>query len=81
TKWTAQKQAIPNLIQAHKDALITSKVWALALEYSEQKSLNQTLTTKPAHNTTQTRPELQAIFCIDVRSEVFRRALEKQSTT
>ncbi|QUX97152.1 DUF2309 domain-containing protein [Marinomonas sp. CT5] len=81
TKWTAQKQAIPNLIQAHKDALITSKVWALALEYSEQKSLNQTLTTEQANNTTQTRPELQAIFCIDVRSEVFRRALEKQSTT
>ncbi|MGO2235864.1 MAG: DUF2309 domain-containing protein [Marinomonas sp.] len=81
TKWMAQKQAISNLIQAHKDALITSKVWALALEYSEQKSLNQTLTTEPAHNTTQTRPELQAIFCIDVRSEVFRRALEQQSAT
>ncbi|MGO2355992.1 MAG: YbcC family protein [Marinomonas foliarum] len=81
TKWSAQKSAIPLLIQAHQDALLTPKIWALALEYSEQKNLHKTLTAEqpvPAHST---RPELQAIFCIDVRSEVFRRALEKQSDT
>ncbi|WP_421856109.1 YbcC family protein [Marinomonas sp.] len=79
TKWSAQKNAIPALIQAHHDALLASKVWALALEYSEQSTLQQTLTSAQPSSVEPTRPELQAIFCIDVRSEVFRRALEKQS--
>ena len=78
-KWSAQKSAIPTLIQAHHDALLASKVWALTLEYSEQSALEQTLTSSKPPSIEPTTPELQAIFCIDVRSEVFRRALEKQS--
>ena len=46
-----------------------------AAEYSAQRALAITLA-KPAVETSQERPLLQVAFCIDVRSEVFRRALE-----
>ena len=79
SNWSAQKVAIPELIQTHHKALLPSKIWALALEYSEQSALHRTLKAKKPALENSSRPELQAIFCIDVRSEVFRRALEKQS--
>jgi uncharacterized protein YbcC (UPF0753/DUF2309 family) len=47
-----------------------------AAERAHQRGLAQVLT-GPAPETS--RPALQAAFCIDVRSEVFRRALEAQS--
>ena len=46
-----------------------------AAEHAAQRKLAQVLSSK-SHDTTQGRPALQAAFCIDVRSEVFRRALE-----
>jgi uncharacterized protein YbcC (UPF0753/DUF2309 family) len=49
-----------------------------AWERSAQRKLAGTLAT-PAVNTGHERPALQAAFCIDVRSEVFRRALESVS--
>ncbi|MFQ3185763.1 MAG: hypothetical protein ACI8Q3_000780 [Marinomonas primoryensis] len=77
-KWTDQKYTIPTLIAAHDTSLVASKIWALALEYSEQHLFHQTLMSSPPKED-KTTPELHAIFCIDVRSEVFRRALEQQS--
>jgi len=46
-----------------------------AAERAAQRKLAETLAA-PAPDTSETRPVLQAAFCIDVRSEVFRRALE-----
>ncbi len=46
-----------------------------AAEIASQRALVSTLATKAGKPQT-ARPSLQAAFCIDVRSEVFRRALE-----
>jgi uncharacterized protein YbcC (UPF0753/DUF2309 family) len=61
-------------IEATPD-LIIDAILQEAAEYAAQRSLASTLAEnypEPAGH----RPALQAAFCIDVRSEVFRRALE-----
>jgi uncharacterized protein len=57
------------------DAQIIDAILQDACERAAQRELAHTFSAQPAR-TTSTPPVLQAAFCIDVRSEVFRRALE-----
>ena len=69
------------VVRAHEAPLepspdqVADAIWQEARERAHQRHLSGLLT-GPA--TRQGRPALQAAFCIDVRSEVFRRALEAQ---
>jgi uncharacterized protein YbcC (UPF0753/DUF2309 family) len=51
----------------------------LAMEHAFRSKLARKLSRVPPPPATQSRKAFQAIFCIDVRSEVYRRALEAQS--
>ena len=55
--------------------LVIDAILQDATERSAQRALASTLAERSPHVTTD-RPLLQVVFCIDVRSEVFRRALE-----
>jgi uncharacterized protein YbcC (UPF0753/DUF2309 family) len=59
-------------------SLDTQAIWQRAEEISYQASLVRKLTSTPVKTST-VAPAVQAAFCIDVRSEVFRRHLEAQS--
>jgi len=48
-------------------------IWQAALEHVFESQLSAGIRPKPVASD---RPDVQAVFCIDVRSEVFRRALE-----
>ncbi|MFE8071149.1 DUF2309 domain-containing protein [Marinobacteraceae bacterium S3BR75-40.1] len=54
-------------------------VWQRALEWGYQRRLIQDLAAAP-YTPSSDMPDVQAAFCIDVRSEVIRRALEAQSS-
>jgi uncharacterized protein YbcC (UPF0753/DUF2309 family) len=62
--------------QAHR-AQQTDWLWQAAVERSYQDPLCHGLQHAPAAAVT--APAVQAVFCIDVRSEVYRRALEASS--
>lgn len=64
-------------IEATPDIVIDA-ILQEATERSTQRALEATLAT-PSRQAPAERPSLQALFCIDVRSEVFRRALESIS--
>ncbi|MEC8650462.1 MAG: putative inorganic carbon transporter subunit DabA, partial [Verrucomicrobiota bacterium] len=55
-------------------------VWQSAMEHVFEKKLCADITPKAESDTGSQRPDVQAIFCIDVRSEVYRRSLESTNT-
>lgn len=73
-KWVTIHAAHAAPVEAMPD-LVTDAILQEAAERSAQRALAVTFA-KPAPQPIQDRPLLQAAFCIDVRSEVFRRALE-----
>ncbi len=73
-KWSSVLEAHGVPIQATPD-LVIDVILQESAECSAQRALAKTLA-KPSPKTSQDLPLLQAAFCIDVRSEVFRRALE-----
>mgnify|MGYP003384337017 CR=1 FL=1 len=65
--------------------LLVEEVWQVALELGYQRSLAEKLSQTPSATLTptpsQAEIEVQVAFCIDVRSEPLRRALEATSPT
>mgnify|MGYP001327199158 CR=1 FL=1 len=77
--FTALRQAWETAPQVLKDgqaALLVDEVWQLALEAGYQRELAQRLCSASAAPLPPQEAEVQAAFCIDVRSEPMRRALE-----
>ncbi|MUO80574.1 DUF2309 family protein [Agrobacterium vitis] len=72
--WAHMRAAHAAPVVATPDLLIDA-ILQDAAERAAQRELARTLT-KTAPQKCETRPLVQAAFCIDVRSEVFRRALE-----
>ncbi len=73
-QWEAARASHAEPVAPTVDDVIAA-VLQEAAERAAQRNLAKTLAT-PAKATNEGRPMLQAAFCIDVRSEVFRRALE-----
>ena len=76
-KWleTIEAHATPG---APDQALIIDAILQDAVDHAGQRELSATLSVETRSSSLE-RPALQAAFCIDVRSEVFRRALEALS--
>lgn len=72
-------RSAPRILQETEQALLIDEVWQLALEIGYQRELAQRLTAANPHGPAPTDIEVQAAFCIDVRSEPLRRSLEAVS--
>ncbi|WP_169543160.1 YbcC family protein [Sneathiella aquimaris] len=75
TEWHAilDKHQEPVVPSSHQ---VINEILQEAAERSVQRALSKTFASNTASNTRPSAPLLQAAFCIDVRSEVYRRALE-----
>ena len=74
SQWDAVKAEHALPVEPSADQVIDA-ILQEASERAAQRAL-AILLAEPGHPARQSRPTLQAVFCIDVRSEVYRRALE-----
>ena len=74
----AEWHQAPTSLENAEAALLVDEVWQLALEAGHQRQLASKLLSvgQPADVHASPAAEVQAAFCIDVRSEPLRRALE-----
>jgi uncharacterized protein YbcC (UPF0753/DUF2309 family) len=78
-RWAEVREAHATPITPTNDQIIDATLQSAA-EFAAQRKLAETLR-GPAAAVPDGRPAMQAAFCIDVRSEVFRRALESVDPT
>jgi len=77
-QWQQQFDRLSELIARHRQLQEPAWIWQRAAELSYQRALHTQLLDAPRQEATPGRPSLQVALCIDVRSEVYRRALEAQ---
>jgi len=66
----------PAMLKQAEQALLIDEVWQVALEVGYQRDLARQLLAVDSATAEPQKVEVQAAFCIDVRSEPLRRALE-----
>lgn len=83
--WQQQFERLPDLLERHRQQQQPAWIWQRAAELSFQEAVRDKLLAEQPKTKTKgkakakvNRPALQAALCIDVRSEVYRRALEAQ---
>ena len=69
----------PTVLRDTESALLIDEVWQLALEIGYQRELARRLSSANSRVVAPVKIEVQAAFCLDVRSEPLRRALETVS--
>lgn len=78
-EWQEQLASVENDVDSASMDLLARFVALQALECGYQNELIPKLRRNASQRAASVPKSLQAVFCIDVRSEVFRRALEAQS--
>lgn len=71
----------PTRLASHEGPIEARAIAQTAAELAFRSRIARKLAPSSAQDPRLARPALQAIFCIDVRSEVYRRALEAQSSS